>query len=70
MPRQQRASATANNLPAAPKRRRRKVEYLAAVRFQDGEHHLYAVSNAVDAEDARRMVLDELENVASVMIAV
>ena len=52
-----------------PRRSRRRVpEFIAAVRFADGRRQLFAVSNALDCNEARRMVLEEVEEVASVLI--
>lgn len=54
----------------APRRNARQCpEYIAAVRFLDGGRRLFLVSNAHDSEEARRMVLDELTEVASVVVA-
>lgn len=50
----------------APKR---KPDFIAAVRFKDGERQLFTVSNANDSQEARQMVLEELKGVASVVIA-
>lgn len=67
MQRQRRTDAPA--APAATKRpRRRRAEYRAAVRFVDGSRNVYEVSNARDADDARRMILEELSDVASAVI--
>lgn len=49
--------------------RRRCPEFIAAVRFKDGETQMFSVSNAGDSQEARQMVLDELTNVASVVVA-
>lgn len=49
--------------------RRRCPEFIAAVRFKDGETQLFSISNAGDSDEARRMVLDEVANVASVVVA-
>jgi hypothetical protein len=54
--------------PSAPKRPRR-LRFLAAVRFADGSHKCFTVDNAVDHGDARRMVLEELDDVAAVVLA-
>lgn len=48
---------------------RRGVEFVAAVRFKDGARQLFSVSNATDSEEARKMVFEELVNVASVVVA-
>lgn len=47
---------------------KRSPEFIAAVRFKDGERQLFTVSNAQDSQEARQMVLDELKGVASVVI--
>lgn len=60
----ERAKAATPRRPA-----RRRLEYIAAVRFKDGERQLFSVSNAHSAEEARSMVLDEISNVASVVVA-
>ncbi len=57
--------------PASPRRpRRRAAPFLASVRFLDGSRNVYEVSNAKDVADARRMILEELSNVAAAMIVV
>ena len=48
---------------------RRAPEFIASVRFKDGECQLFSVSNASDSQEARQMVLDELSNVVSVVVA-
>ena len=48
---------------------RQRPEYIAAVRFKDGGRRLFLVSNAVDDQEARQMVMDELSEVASVVVA-
>lgn len=52
----------------APKRRRRLC-FIASVRFTDGRRGCFSVDNAHDHGDARRMVLEELDDVAAVLIA-
>lgn len=76
MAKQQRASrpTPSSNTPPrangkAPSRRRPRLEYLAAVRFLNGEHHLYSISNARNEDDVRRMVREELTDVASILVA-
>lgn len=44
-------------------------EFTAAVRYRNGGRALFRVRNASDMKDARAVVLDELDNVQSVMIA-
>lgn len=58
-------------VPASPRRpRRRAAPFLASVRFLDGSRNVYEVSNAKDVADARRMILEELSDVAAAMIVV
>lgn len=52
----------------APKRRPR-LRFIASVRFADGHHGCFSVDNARDHDDARRMVVEELDDVAAVLIA-
>jgi hypothetical protein len=55
---------------ASPARRsRKKLRFIAAVRFANGHREQFSVDNAGDHDEARRMVFDELEDVASVVIA-
>ncbi len=64
-------SPAAPAAPASPRRpRRRAAPFLASVRFLDGSHNVYEISNAKDVADARRMILEELSNVAAAMIVV
>lgn len=54
----------------APKRRTaRRLRFIAAVRFNDGQTQCFSVDNASDHDEARRMVFDEVENVAAVVIS-
>lgn len=53
--------------PAA--RRARRLRFIAAVRFTDGRRQQFSVDNASDHADARRMVFEELSDVASAVIA-
>jgi hypothetical protein len=46
-----------------------RAEFTAAVRYLDGRCELFRVRNAVDEEDARAVVLAELDEVASVLTA-
>ena len=48
---------------------RRKMEFIASVRFKDGECQLFSVSNAKTFDEARQMVLEEVSNIASVVVA-
>jgi hypothetical protein len=55
---------------ANPSRRtRKKLRFIAAVRFDSGHRERFSVDNAGNHEEARRMVLDELDNVAAVVIS-
>ena len=57
---------------ASSKPRRRRVqrpEFIAAVRYHDGRSELVRVRNADDIADARSLVLAELLDVSSVVIA-
>ncbi|BBN89781.1 hypothetical protein [Azospira sp. I09] len=64
-------SPAAPAAPASPRRpKRRAAPFLASVRFLDGSRNVYEVSNAKDVADARRMILEELSNVAAAMIVV
>ncbi len=65
MHRQRKAAGAAK----ADRRPERRPEYIAAVRYHDGKRDLFRVRNADDIADARAMVLAELGNVRSVMIA-
>ncbi len=50
-------------------RRRQRPEFIAAVRYHDGRRELVRVRNADDISDARSLVLAELVDVSSVVIA-
>ncbi|WP_374547893.1 hypothetical protein [Rhodoblastus sp.] len=55
---------------AAPRRRSApRPEYTAAVRYLDGRRELFRVRNADDMADARALVLSELGDVRSLVIA-
>ena len=43
--------------------------YAAAVRFTDGSRDIFHVLNANDLDDARDLVLSELDNVRSLVIS-
>lgn len=47
-----------------------RPEYIAAVRYPDGRRDLFHVRNADDIHDARELVISEVGDVQSVMIAV
>ncbi len=65
------ASASRKRSTAAPRRTRKPQapRFIAAVRFADGRTQCFSVDNAVDHADARRMVFDELSEVAAVVIS-
>ena len=63
---QQRKQADSRH-PAPAKASR--PEFTAAVRYRNGRQELFRVRNAVDIMDARAVVLAELDNVQSIMIA-
>ena len=44
-------------------------EYLAAVRYPDGRRELFRIRNASDLADARELVMLEVGDVQSVLIA-
>ncbi len=55
---------------ASPARRpRKKLRFIAAVRFDNGHRERFSVDNASDHDEARRMVFDELDDVAAVVIS-
>ena len=68
MQRQRRSASPETPAPRRP--RRPKTPFLASVRFADGTRNIYEVSNAQNEADARRMILEELENVVAAMIVV
>lgn len=53
----------------APARAATRPEYTAAVRYLDGRREIFRVRNADDIADARELVLSELGDVRSVVIA-
>lgn len=61
---QRKTSAASPRRPA-----RRRIEYIASVRFLSGDKQLYSVSNARTPEHARAMVTDELSDVMAVLVA-
>lgn len=63
------AQRKATTNPTARPRGRRKVEFIASVRFLCGDTELFSVSNARTLDEARAMVLDEVSDVATVLIA-
>lgn len=55
--------------PAASKYRAPRPEFVAAVRYLDGSRDLFHVRNADDMADARALVLSELGDIRSLVIA-
>ncbi len=53
----------------APPTRAPRPEYIAAVRYPDGRRDLFHIRNASDLADARDLVVSEVGDVLSVMIA-
>ncbi len=53
----------------APGHRAPRPEYVAAIRYPDGRHDLFYVRNADNLADARQLVISEVGDVQSVMIA-
>ena len=56
--------ASAANYPPAPRR-----EYVAAIRYPDGRRDLFHIRNADSFADARELVVSEVGDVRSVVIA-
>ena len=52
------------------RKRMPRPEYIAAVRYPDGRRDIFHVRNADDIDDARDLVLSEVGDVQTVMIAV
>ena len=52
------------------RKRMPRLEYIAAVRYPDGRRDIFHVRNADDIDDARDLVLSEVGDVQTVMIAV
>lgn len=63
---QQRKQADSRHLAPAMTSR---PEFTAAVRYRNGRRELFRVRNAIDMKDARAVVLAELEDIQSIMIA-
>lgn len=55
--------------PKARVYRAPRPEYTAAVRYLDGSRDIFRVRNADDMDDARALVLSELGEVRSLIIA-
>ena len=62
---QQKAAKQRNALPS----RAPRPEYVAAVRYPDGRRDIFHIRNANDLADARELVISEVGDVQSVMIA-
>ena len=63
------ASASSKHNTSTPRRARSRLRFIAAVRFVSGQRGNFSIDNAHDLEEARRMVLDELDEVAAVVIS-
>jgi hypothetical protein len=63
---EQRKSRTGAGRPAREPARR---EFTAAVRYRDGRSEMFRVRNADDIEDARAVVLAEVDEAAVVVVA-
>lgn len=66
MQRQPRSGAPRRNVA---RQREARPEYTAAVRYLDGRSEIFHVRNADGLADAREVVLGELEDVFSILIA-
>jgi len=60
-----RRKASAASKPLAP-----RAEYIAAIRYPDGRRDLFHIRNANSLADARALVISEVGDVRTVMIAV
>ncbi len=63
-PSRKRSTAT-----STPRRSRKQLRFIAAVRFANGHRECFSVDNASNHDEARQMVFDELEDVAAVVIS-
>ncbi len=54
---------------AASSEPRRRPEYVAAVRYPDGSRDIFHVRNADDIDDARELVISEVGDLLSLVIA-
>jgi hypothetical protein len=52
-----------------PVNRAPRPEYVAAIRYPDGRRDLFHIRNADNLADARELVISEVGDVQSVMIA-
>ena len=64
------AQKTAARTRRTPPARQPRPEYVAAVRYPDGRSELFHIRNADNLADARELVISEVGDVQSVMIAV
>ena len=55
--------------PAAGKGAALRAEYIAAIRYPDGRRDLFHIRNADSLADARQLVISEVGDVQSVVIA-
>lgn len=62
----QRKAAKASNIQV---HRAPRPEYVAAIRYPDGRRDLFHIRNADNIADARELVISEVGDVLSVMIA-
>lgn len=46
-----------------------RSEYIAAVRYHNGNRELFRVTNANDIDDARSVILDAVADVAALVVA-
>ncbi len=51
------------------RRSRKRLRFIAAVRFANGHRQRFSVDNASSHDEARQMVFDELEDVTAVVIS-
>ena len=63
------APQTAAKQPNALPARAPRPEYVAAIRYPDGRRDLFHIRNADNLADARDLVISEVGDVQSVMIA-
>lgn len=62
----QRKPAKQRNMPVS---RAPRPEYVAAIRYMDGRRDLFHIRNADNLADARELVISEVGEVRSVVIA-
>ncbi len=66
MPQSSRKRSTATS---TSRRSRKRLRFIAAVRFANGHRERFSVDNANNHDEARQMVFDELDDVAAVVIS-